>query len=174
MILQIRITRFERGYWVVYYTSHQNFIFAFSYWLAWQLWGLSCNQFMIGLFIKLSVQMFQPLIVIYKRGNIVYHHWGCAFIHRLLSYPFRSLKLYPIPAKLFYFCILRVILRIRNFNFLLMRFLIQLVVVHNNRFLGIVSFVTSPLKGRSVVFSQQLLIGYFRLEQGLEIGKRLL
>ena len=31
------------------------------------------------------------------------------------------------------------------------------------KFSGIVPFVTMPLKGRFVVFSQQLLIGYFRL-----------
>ena len=24
-----------------------------------------------------SVQIFQPLSVIYRRGNFVYHYWGC-------------------------------------------------------------------------------------------------
>ena len=45
---------------------------------------------MIGWIIKLSVtvQMFQPLIIIYTKGSIVYHHWGCAS----LSYPFRCLS----------------------------------------------------------------------------------
>ena len=31
---------------------------------------------MIGYFIKLSVKMFQPLIVIYRKGDFVYYHWG--------------------------------------------------------------------------------------------------
>ena len=35
---------------------------------------------MIGWFIKLSVKTFKPLIVIYREGNFVYHHWGCASI----------------------------------------------------------------------------------------------
>ena len=30
---------------------------------------------LIGWVIKLSVETFQPLIVIYKRGKFVYHHW---------------------------------------------------------------------------------------------------
>ena len=46
---------------------------------------------MIGLFIKWSDQTFELLTVIYKRGNFVYHHWGCASFYRPLSYPFRSL-----------------------------------------------------------------------------------
>ena len=36
---------------------------------------------LIGWFIKLSVQSFQPLIVIYGRGNFVYHHWECTSIY---------------------------------------------------------------------------------------------
>ena len=32
---------------------------------------------LIGLFIKLSVQTFKPLILIYRSGNFVYQHWGC-------------------------------------------------------------------------------------------------
>ena len=35
---------------------------------------------MIGWFIKLNVQTFQPLIIIYMRGNFVYHHWGCTIL----------------------------------------------------------------------------------------------
>ena len=35
--------------------------------------------------------------------------------------------------------------------------------IHCRQYLGIVPFVTTPLKGRFVVFSKQLLIGYFRL-----------
>ena len=57
--------------------------------LAWQLWGLLLN--FIGWFIKLSVQTFQPLIVIYS--NFVYHSWVRTSIYRPLSYLFRSLHL---------------------------------------------------------------------------------
>ena len=45
----------------------------------------------IGCLNKLSVQTFQSLILIYRRGNFVCHHWGCTWIHLPLSYPFRSL-----------------------------------------------------------------------------------
>ena len=52
----------------VYYTGPQVFLFI----------GLAA----LGTFIEfdwfvhsVSVQMLQPLILIYKRGNFVYHHW---------------------------------------------------------------------------------------------------
>ena len=51
---------------------------------------------LIGWLIKFSVQTFQPLIVNYRRGNFVYHHWVCTLIYRLLSYPLRSLQ-YTYP-----------------------------------------------------------------------------
>ena len=44
-----------------------------------------------GWFIRLSVQMFQPLIVIYKRVDFVCHHWERTSIYWQLSYPFKSL-----------------------------------------------------------------------------------
>jgi len=46
----------------------------------------------IGWFIKLSVHTFQTIIVIYRMGNFVYHHWRCTSIYRPLSYSFRSLR----------------------------------------------------------------------------------
>ncbi len=49
----------------------------------------------IGWFIRLSVQTFRPLIVIYRWGNFVYRHWECTSIYRPLSYPFWSLWVYP-------------------------------------------------------------------------------
>ena len=33
--------------------------------------------FCIGWFFNFGVQTFQPLILIYRSGNFVYHHWGC-------------------------------------------------------------------------------------------------
>ena len=41
----------------------------------------------------MSVLTFQPLIVIYRRVNLVYNHWGRTSIFRPLTYPFRSLRL---------------------------------------------------------------------------------
>ncbi len=35
--------------------------------------------------------MFQPLIVIDRMGDFMYHHWGCTSFYRPLSYLFRSL-----------------------------------------------------------------------------------
>ena len=42
-------------------------------------------------FNKLSVQTFQPLILICRKVNFVYHHWSCTSIYLPLSYNFRSL-----------------------------------------------------------------------------------
>ena len=58
-----------RGHWAVYYTSLQSFIITFFI-----RWLCNFGDFywnLIGWFIKLSVQSFQPLIVIYRRGNIL-------------------------------------------------------------------------------------------------------
>ena len=64
---------------------------TFSYSLAYQLQGLLLNCE----FLKLSVQTLQPLIVIFRRGNFLYNHWGCTSIYRQLSYPFRFLYVCP-------------------------------------------------------------------------------
>ena len=48
----------------------------------------------IGWCIKLSVQTFQPLNVIYRRVNIVYYYWGYTSIYMLLSYPFTFLTMH--------------------------------------------------------------------------------
>ena len=71
------------------YTSPQSCIITFSYSLAQQLQGHSGN-------FKLSVQTFEPPIVIYRRNNFMYNQWGCSSNYRPLSYPFRSLKLRQI------------------------------------------------------------------------------
>ena len=69
------------------FSSPQSFIITFYYSLAKQLWGLLMNF----MYIKFSVQMFQPLIVIYS-SSFVYYYLGCTSIYRPLSYPSRSLK----------------------------------------------------------------------------------
>ena len=79
----------KRGQWVVYYTSPQIIIKMFSYSLAFQLWAL--QLILICCFIKLKVQTFQPIILIYRNGDFVYNHWGSTSIYQPLSYPFRSL-----------------------------------------------------------------------------------
>ena len=59
------------------YISPQSFMIMFSYSLAYQLWGLLLN--FNWLVFKFSVPMFQPLIVIYRRGNFVIS-LGCFII----------------------------------------------------------------------------------------------
>ncbi len=63
-------------------SSPQTFIVTILYWI------------LICWIIKLSIQAFQPLIVIYRRGTfVVGDHWGFTYIFRPLSYPFRSLNI---------------------------------------------------------------------------------
>ena len=49
---------------------------------------------LIVCFMKLSIQTFEPLIIIYRRGNFVYQHCGYASVHEPVSYPVRSLNLF--------------------------------------------------------------------------------
>ena len=46
---------------------------------------------LIGWFINLSVQRFQPLWTFYRSRSFVYYLRRCTSIYRPLSYPFRSL-----------------------------------------------------------------------------------
>ena len=55
---------------------------------------------LISWFIKLSVQTFQPLIVIYNRRNFVYPHRGCTSMYWPLSYLFKSLIALVVIAKI--------------------------------------------------------------------------
>ena len=57
-----------RGHWPVYYSSPQCFI------KAQLIWGH--YRILIGLFIRVTFQTFQPLIVIYRKGNFVYEMIG--------------------------------------------------------------------------------------------------
>ena len=70
----------KRGQWADYYTSPQSHIITFFYLLA--------QQHLTSL-----TQTFQPLILIYKRGNFVYI---IASINRPLSYPFGSMHEYSL------------------------------------------------------------------------------
>ena len=54
---------------------------------------------LMGWFINLRVQTFQPPIVIYRRDNFVFYHWGCKSIYRPMSYPFRSMCSLPPLAQ---------------------------------------------------------------------------
>ena len=79
----------REGILSVYCTSPQSYVITFL--MGWINNFGDFYRILISRFIQLSVQTFQPLIVIYKRSNFVYHHWGCTPIYRPLSYPFRSL-----------------------------------------------------------------------------------
>ena len=70
----------ERWQWVVDITGSHSFIITFSYSLDLQLWRLC--WILNGWLIKFSVQPFKSLFVIYRMGNIGYHHWGCPSIYR--------------------------------------------------------------------------------------------
>ena len=83
----------RRGHWTVYYTSPQSFIIRISYSLT-QIRFRSVNS--------LSVQTFQPLIVIYRRGKLLKKRWGCRLIYRPFSYPFRSLGLTSLQKQIYY------------------------------------------------------------------------
>ena len=61
-----------RGHWAVYFTSPQSFIVTFSFSLAKQLWGFLLN--FDWLVFEVECPNFQPVIVIYRRSNFVYHH----------------------------------------------------------------------------------------------------
>ena len=76
----------ERGDNGVFITLVPKVFFKNCFLILWlnnfeDFWGI-----LIGWFMKLSVQTFQPLISIYRRVNFVYHHW--ASIYQPLSYPF--------------------------------------------------------------------------------------
>ena len=77
-----------REHWAVYYTSPKVLL---SFLIRWRNNFGNFYWILIGWFIKLSFQTFQPLILIYRRVNFVYPYWGWTSIYRLLSYPFRSL-----------------------------------------------------------------------------------
>ena len=57
-----------RGHWAVYYTSPQSFIITFL--IRWLKNFGDFYLILIGWFIKLSVQTFQPLILIYRSDNL--------------------------------------------------------------------------------------------------------
>ena len=63
----------------VYYTSPESFIISYCFSSVKQLWGLLLN-------FDWLVQTFEPLIVIYGRGNFVYHHWGRTSGERWIDY----------------------------------------------------------------------------------------
>ena len=70
----LKINQEGRRQWAVYYTSPQS---------------LETFINLISCFFKLSVQTFQPLIVLYRRNNLVYY-WRCTSVKRPLFNPFRS------------------------------------------------------------------------------------
>ena len=55
-----------------------------SYLLPKEAWGILLN---FDRLVKLSVLTFQLIIIIYKRSNFWYHHWGCKSNYHPLSYP---------------------------------------------------------------------------------------
>ena len=82
-----------RRHWAVNYISSQRFVITFSYLLTLG----TCIEFWLGsYFIKFRFHTLQPLIVIYRMGNFVYHYWGYTSIYRPLPYPLLSLVDAPV------------------------------------------------------------------------------
>ena len=77
---------------VVFYSPLCCCIITFSYSLAFNFKVYSYWIF-IGWIIKLSVQTFQFLIIIYGRSNFVYQHLGWTSIYRPLSTRFISQRM---------------------------------------------------------------------------------
>ena len=71
------------GLWAVYYTSPQSFL------IYWFNNFEDFNWILIGWFIKLGVQIFQPLTAIYTNDIFVYHHrgWTSTYLLRYISFP---------------------------------------------------------------------------------------
>ena len=80
-------SREREGQMGCFFTLVPKVLHFLIYWL--NIFG-NFYWILIGWFIKLSGQMFWTLILIYRRGNFVYYHWGWTSIYRPLSYPFRS------------------------------------------------------------------------------------
>ena len=83
----------ERGQWTVYYTSPQSFIITFDLITL----GLLLNLYFW--LILLSVQTFQTLILIYIRGNFVYHH--CMYLN--IAFLQRSKGIRQLPTNWYYY-----------------------------------------------------------------------
>ena len=86
LLKSLRIREREDRGLIIKLSSLQSFIITSSYSLAHNFGDFS-KFWLVGS--KMSVQTFQPLIFIYRRGN--FHHWGFTVVYRHLSYPFRSL-----------------------------------------------------------------------------------
>ena len=50
--------------------------------VGWISLGAFIEFWLVVSFVKLSVHTFQPLIVIYRRGNFVFYYWECTSIYR--------------------------------------------------------------------------------------------
>ena len=86
-MLKLLCSEIERGRWM-FITLIPKFLYC-RFLLRWLN---NFGWFLIGWFIRLNVQTFQPLIVKYRSSKFVYHDRRCTSICRSLSYPFRSLN----------------------------------------------------------------------------------
>ena len=74
------------GHLTVNYTDSQSFLTTLSYTLGYKI--------VIVLFQTNSVKTFQPIILIYRKGNLsIIIEGGCMPTYRQLSYPLKSLVL---------------------------------------------------------------------------------
>ena len=116
-----------RGHWAVYYTRPRKF-YNNVYLFVQQLWELLLC--LIGLSIKLIFKTFKSIIVIYRRGNFMYHYWGCTSIYQSSSYPFKSLFIRTFHWKRICWIPMFSLLRKRTFNVYFNIQMIKLKVVY--------------------------------------------
>ena len=65
----------------------------FSYTLGLKALGtFFFNILLVSLLSRVSKLFNQTTVLIYMRGNFVYHHWSCTLIYWPSSYPCRSLE----------------------------------------------------------------------------------
>ena len=90
-IFDMTFTQGGKGHWTLNFTGTQSFITTLSHLLAQKHWVYLLD--FVGWFQISSVQTFQPIALIYRKGNFVYQHWVSISIYHALSYPLRSLCL---------------------------------------------------------------------------------
>ena len=82
-----------RGSHTIQFNISQSFITTFSHLLAIKLKNKHWSNLWVICIYKLAKSNFKPIILIYRRGNFVYHNLKCTLIYHPLSYPIRSLTL---------------------------------------------------------------------------------
>ena len=103
-IFDMTFTQGGKWHYTLNFTGTQSFITTLSHLLAKKHWVSLLGDF-VGWFQISSVQTFQPIALIYRKGNFVNQHWVCILIYHTLYYPciFRITTQRPIQRPITYF-----------------------------------------------------------------------